>query len=77
MTHRRARPLIQTPTYDTRDMQAIPVIEGLKSRGAELVAYDPVEIEDMRKHFPDIKYVPNPATALQDSLAALIVTDWG
>jgi len=63
-------------TDDVRNSRAIPVIEGLQQRGAEVVAYDPIAAENMRKHFPDIQYAESPAAALDGASAALIVTDW-
>jgi len=47
-------------TDDIRNSRAIPVIEGLKHAGAEIVAYDPVAIENMRERFPDIEYADTP-----------------
>jgi len=47
-------------TDDIRNSRAIPVIEGLQARGAEIVAYDPVAIENMRERFPDIEYADTP-----------------
>jgi UDPglucose 6-dehydrogenase len=52
------------------------VIEGLKHRGAETVAFDPVATENMRERFPEISYTDTPAAALADATAALIITDW-
>ena len=63
-------------TDDVRNARAIPVIEGLQERGATVVAYDPVAAENMREHFPDIEYAESPDGALEDSVAALIVTEW-
>lgn len=63
-------------TDDVRNSRAITVIEGLKQRGAEVIAYDPIAAENMREHFPDIQYAESPATALDGASAALIVTDW-
>jgi UDPglucose 6-dehydrogenase len=63
-------------TDDIRNSRAIPVIEGLQARGAEIVAYDPVAIENMRERFPDIEYADTPAAALSETAAALVVTDW-
>ena len=63
-------------TDDVRNSRAIPVIEGLQQRGAEVVAYDPIAAENMRKHLPDIQYAESPAAALDGASAALIVTDW-
>ncbi|MDB2293260.1 UDP-glucose 6-dehydrogenase AglM [Halorubrum ezzemoulense] len=63
-------------TDDIRNSRAIPVIEGLQARGAEVVAYDPVAIEHMRERFLDIEYVDTPEAALTEADAALVVTDW-
>ena len=63
-------------TDDIRNSRAIPVIEGLQARGAEVVAYDPVAIDNMRERFPDIEYVDTPDAALSEAIAALVVTDW-
>lgn len=63
-------------TDDVRDSRAIPVIEGLQERGANVVAYDPVAAENMREHFPDINYTSSTSAALDGAVAALVVTDW-
>lgn len=63
-------------TDDIRDSRAIPVIEGLQERNADVVAYDPVAIANMRERFSDIKYVDSPDQALEGSVAALVVTAW-
>ena len=63
-------------TNDVCNPWAIPVIEGLQQRGAEVVAYDPIAAENMREHFPDIQYAESPAAALDGASAALVVTDW-
>ncbi|RLM71389.1 UDP-glucose/GDP-mannose dehydrogenase family protein [Halorubrum sp. Atlit-8R] len=63
-------------TDDIRNSRAIPVIEGLQARGAEVVAYDPVAIESMRERFPDVEYVDTLNAALSKAAAALVVTDW-
>jgi UDPglucose 6-dehydrogenase len=47
-------------TDDIRNSRAIPVIEGLEDRGAEIVAYDPVAVDNMREEFPDIEYADSP-----------------
>jgi UDPglucose 6-dehydrogenase len=63
-------------TDDVRESRAIPVIDGLLARGAEVVAYDPVAAENMRERFPSIEYAESPEAALEDAAAALIVTEW-
>jgi UDPglucose 6-dehydrogenase len=63
-------------TDDVRNSRAIPIIESLQRRGADIVAYDPIAAENMRERFPDIQYAETPAAALDSASAALIVTDW-
>ncbi len=63
-------------TDDIRNSRAIPVIEGLRERGATVVAYDPVAGAEMRERFPDIAYADSPAGALADAHGAVVVTDW-
>ncbi|MFC6952951.1 UDP-glucose 6-dehydrogenase AglM [Halorubellus litoreus] len=63
-------------TDDVRNSRAIPVIDGLQERGADVVAYDPVATENMREHFPDLEYADSAASALHGADAALVTTDW-
>jgi len=63
-------------TDDIRNSRAIPVIEGLRERAAEVVAYDPVAVEAMRERFPDIEYAESAAAALEGAHGAVVVTDW-
>ena len=63
-------------TDDIRNSRAIPTIEKLQDRGAEVVAYDPVAIDNMRELFPDIDYTDSAADALKDADGTVVVTDW-
>ena len=63
-------------TDDTRNSRAIPTIEGLQARGADVVGYDPVATDAMRERFPEIAYADSAAEALEGASAALVVTDW-
>jgi UDPglucose 6-dehydrogenase len=63
-------------TDDVRNSRAIPTIEGLRERGAEVVAYDPVATENMHERFPDVEYTASAAEALDGAHGALVVTDW-
>ncbi|WP_284014438.1 UDP-glucose 6-dehydrogenase AglM [Halobaculum litoreum] len=63
-------------TDDVRNSRAIPVIEGLRERGATVVGYDPVATENMRAVFPDVEYADSAAAALDGARAAVVVTDW-
>ncbi len=63
-------------TDDIRNSRAIPVIEGLLERGADVVAYDPVATEPMKERFPAIAYADSAATALAGADGTVVVTDW-
>lgn len=63
-------------TDDVRGSRAVPVIDGLQTRGADVVAYDPVAVENMRSRRPDVTYADSAEAALGGAVAALVVTDW-
>ncbi|WEL24021.1 UDP-glucose dehydrogenase family protein [Candidatus Nanohalovita haloferacivicina] len=63
-------------TDDIRQSPAIDIISELKYLGAEVKAYDPKAIENMKQKHPEIQYTSNYEEALKDADAALIVTDW-
>jgi len=52
-------------TDDVRKSRALDVIEHLRDRGAEIVAYDPVAIENVRPDFPEIEYAESADGALE------------
>lgn len=54
-------------TDDIRHSCAIPVIDGLRDRGATPVGYDPQATETMRERFPDLTYAGSPKEALTDT----------
>lgn len=63
-------------TDDVRNSRALPVIEGIRNRGGDVAAYDPVASENMRERIPEITYSPSPEDALDGAVAALVITDW-
>jgi UDPglucose 6-dehydrogenase len=63
-------------TDDVRDSRAVPVIEELLRRGAQVRAYDPLAAANMRKLVPDIEYCDNAAGALRGADGCLIMTEW-
>lgn len=63
-------------TDDIRNSRSIPLIEALKKRGAQVVAYDPVATPPMRERFPEIEYANSAAGALDGADAALVMTAW-
>ena len=63
-------------TDDIRGTRAIPVIDGLQERGADVVAYDPVAAEKMAEKRPDVAYADIAREALDGASGAVVVTDW-
>jgi UDPglucose 6-dehydrogenase len=63
-------------TDDMRSAQSISIIKKLTEKGAEVIASDPVAIENARKLFPQIKFAENPYQALEKSDLLMLVTEW-
>lgn len=63
-------------TDDIRQSPAIDIISELKEKCAEVKAYDPKAIDNMKQKHPDIEYTKSYGKALENSDAGLIVTDW-
>ncbi|EHK01176.1 nucleotide sugar dehydrogenase [Candidatus Haloredivivus sp. G17] len=63
-------------TDDIRQSPAIDIISELKEKWAEVKAYDPKAIENMKEKHPNIEYTSSYEEALEDTHAGLIVTDW-
>jgi UDPglucose 6-dehydrogenase len=65
-------------TDDVRGTRAIPVIEGLQKRGADVVAYDPVAVESLREYAPEVEFeaADSAGEALQGAHGAVVATDW-
>lgn len=62
-------------TDDTRDSRAIPIVETLIENEVNVVAYDPMAMDNFKKLFPQIEYA-NSCKEVLDSDAVLIVTEW-
>ena len=63
-------------TDDIRESRSIPIIRELKEKGANIRAYDPMAMENMKKLFPSIQYCKSKEEALENADACLILTDW-
>ncbi|MDK0817289.1 UDP-glucose/GDP-mannose dehydrogenase family protein [Clostridium perfringens] len=64
-------------TDDLREAPSIVNVRRLLDEGAEIVAYDPVGIENFKKIYPtEIEYVNNPGEALKDADMAFLFTEW-
>lgn len=62
-------------TDDIRESRAIPVVSELVRQGAEVVAYDPMAMENFRRVCPGIEYASSAAEVLSTD-AVLILTEW-
>ncbi len=64
-------------TDDLREAPSLDVIPKLLLEGANIIAYDPVGIENYKKFYPnEIRYVENPIDALKNADCCLIFTEW-
>jgi UDPglucose 6-dehydrogenase len=63
-------------TDDMRESPAIPIIEGLLVKGANVRAYDPAAIETCRLHLPQIHYAADAYDCANGADALVIVTEW-
>ncbi len=64
-------------TDDIREAPALTIIDGLLSAGAEVRAYDPQGLNNLRGVFGDrIEYAANAYDGLADCDALLVLTDW-
>ena len=70
-------------TDDLREAPSLYNIPLLLEQGADIYAYDPVGIENGKKHFPEgqhgkgsIVYVSEPQKALENANACFIFTEW-
>lgn len=64
-------------TDDLREAPSIPNVRRLLDEGAEIVAYDPVGIDNFKRIFPnEIEYVNTPEETLKDADVVFIFTEW-
>lgn len=64
-------------TDDLREAPSIPNVRRLLDEGAEIVAYDPVGVENFKKIYPtEITYVNTPEETLKNADMAFIFTEW-
>jgi UDPglucose 6-dehydrogenase len=63
-------------TDDVREASSIVLASRLLAEGAEVVAYDPIAIENVRPILPAVDYAPTALDALEGSDACVLVTEW-
>lgn len=63
-------------TDDLRDAPSIPIIKYLQKKGADIIAYDPVSVNNAKKIFFGISYAESPYNCAIDADGLLIITEW-
>ena len=63
-------------TDDMRDAKSVEIIETLLAEGAEVMAYDPIAMDNTKHIFPQICYAKNAYEVAEDADALIIVTEW-
>lgn len=64
-------------TDDMREAASIPITKQLVKCGAQVVAYDPIAMENAKKLLPEeVRYVDSIKAALSEADMAFIVTEW-
>ena len=63
-------------TDDVRESPAIAVIKGLQSKGAIIVAHDPVGMEQAKKTLKNVEFSENPYDAAIEADAVVLATEW-
>jgi UDPglucose 6-dehydrogenase len=63
-------------TDDMRDSPSIDIIQALKDAGASIRAYDPIGMEQARRHMDGVAFVGNAYEVAEGASAVVIVTEW-
>ncbi|MDE3011133.1 MAG: UDP-glucose/GDP-mannose dehydrogenase family protein [Pseudomonadota bacterium] len=66
-------------TDDMREAPSRVLIKGLRERGAEVVGYDPVAMDEARRIYPDdatLTLAASPMAAVQGADALVVLTEW-
>jgi UDPglucose 6-dehydrogenase len=63
-------------TDDLREAPSLEIARALDSYGARAVGYDPVSGKAAAKRLPSLKVVFDPYEALEDTHAAIVITEW-
>lgn len=63
-------------TDDIRETRALPIINELLDKGAEVVGYDPEAMDNFSDLVADMKFADNIEEALREADACIIQNDW-
>jgi len=61
---------------DIRETRALPLIETLRSKGAAVVAYDPMAARSFARAMPDLEFASSAARCLKGADGAIVQADW-
>ena len=61
---------------DIRETRAVPLIQSLVAKGANVVAYDPMAMDSFRKVMPKIEYAPTAADCIRGADGCIVQADW-
>ena len=61
---------------DIRETRAVPVIDELITEGAQIIAYDPLAINNFKELFPDLDYTNSANGVMGKTEIILILTEW-
>ncbi|MBN1677987.1 MAG: UDP-glucose/GDP-mannose dehydrogenase family protein [Candidatus Thermoplasmatota archaeon] len=61
---------------DVRETRAVPLITGLLARGARVVAFDPMAMENFIRIMPTIRYASSAGECLKGAEGCIVQADW-
>jgi UDPglucose 6-dehydrogenase len=61
---------------DIRDSPALDVAAAVQRLDAQVTVYDPVAMDNARRHHPDLKYADSAVEAARDADVVLLLTEW-
>lgn len=61
---------------DVRDSPALSIAAQLQLQGAVVTVTDPKALENASRRFPELQYVQNTSSAIENSDAILLLTEW-
>lgn len=63
-------------TDDMRDAKSLDVISAVLADSGEVIAYDPIAMENCKRIYPQITYARNAYEAAEGADAVVVVTEW-
>lgn len=63
-------------TDDMRDAPSLQIIPILQEEGAKIAAFDPIAMEEAKKHLDDVEWCEDSYEVAQDADVLVIITEW-